>query len=62
MILDLGRNQGWAQFIHDRVEKNYPRNEFRDMGEYERQLSEVRNEMMVYLRSLGVPQYMRAGE
>jgi hypothetical protein len=62
MILDLGGNQGWAQFIHDQVEKNYPRNEFRDIGEYDRQMSEVREEMMAYLRSLGVPQYMRAGE
>lgn len=62
MILELGGNRGWADFIHDQVEKNYPRNEIREMGEYERQLSEVRSEMMTYLRSLGVPQYMRAGE
>lgn len=62
MILDLGGNQGWAQFIYDQVEKNYPCTELRDMGEYDKHLSEVRNEMMVYLRSLGVPQYMRAGE
>jgi hypothetical protein len=62
MILELGGNQGWAQFIHDQVERFYPRNEFRDLGEYERQLSEVRVEMMSYLRSLGVPQFMRAGE
>ncbi|HEX4022094.1 MAG TPA: tubulin-like doman-containing protein [Acidobacteriaceae bacterium] len=62
MILQLGGNRGWAEFIHDQVEKHYPRNEFRDLGEYERQLSEVRDEMMAYLRSLGVPQYMRAGE
>ncbi|MGC1782424.1 MAG: tubulin-like doman-containing protein [Acidobacteriaceae bacterium] len=62
MILDLGGNQGWAQFIYDQVEKNYPRNEFRDIGEYDRQMSEVREEMMAYLRSLGVPQYMRAGD
>ena len=61
-ILELGGNQGWAQFIHNQVEKNYPRNEILDMCEYERQLSEVRNEMMSYLRSLGVSQYMRAGE
>jgi len=61
-ILELGGNQGWAQFIHDQVEKNYPRNEFREASAYDRQLSEVRNEMMAYLRSLGVPQYMRAGE
>lgn len=62
MILELGGNQGWAQFIHDQVEKNYPRNEFREVSGYDRQMSEVRNEMMAYLRSLGVPQYMRAGE
>ncbi|MGC2511887.1 MAG: hypothetical protein WA430_15075, partial [Acidobacteriaceae bacterium] len=62
MILELGGNQGWAQFIHDQVERHYPRNEYRDLGEYERQLSEVRVEMMSYLRSLGVPQFMRAGE
>jgi hypothetical protein len=60
--LELGGNQGWAQFIHDQVERHYPRNEYRDLGEYERQLSEVRVEMMSYLRSLGVPQFMRAGE
>lgn len=62
MILDLGGNQGWAKFIHDQVEKNYPRNGFHDSGEYDRQMSEVRDEMMAYLRSLGVPQYMRVGE
>ncbi len=61
-ILELGGNHGWAQFIHDQVEKHYPRNELRDLGEYERQMSEVREEMMSYLRSLGVPQYMRAGD
>lgn len=61
-ILELGGNQGWAEFIHDQVEKYFPRSEFRDPSEYNRQLSEVRNEMMTYLQSLGVPQYMRAGD
>lgn len=61
-ILELGGNQGWAQFIHDQVEKNYPRNQLCELNEYDRHLSEVREEMMAYLRSLGVPQYMRAGE
>lgn len=62
VIMELGGNSGWAQFIHDQVEAKYPCNEVCDLGEYSRQLSEVRAEMMVYLRSLGVPQFMRAGE
>lgn len=62
MILELGGNLGWAEFIHEQVEKNYPRNKFRELGEYDRQMSEVRSEMLTYLRSLGVPKYMQVGE
>jgi Tubulin like len=62
MIHELGGNQGWAKFIHDQVERNYPSNGFHEAGEYDRQMSEIREEMMVYLRSLGVSQYMRTGD